>query len=250
MSRKASIQAEDFVSKEHFKETLENQEKMFKDLMNLQEKNFRTFLECFMEATNKRVDSFIKDVSVDLANVKHSIEHTQKDVDDINVKVKESTVQLGEIKKETEALDLQLQTMLKQVDYIDNQGRRNNLRFDGINETPTETWEQTEIKVKDLLSAKLQLDPTNVEIDRAHRIGSRFGDKPRTIVARFLKYKDKSNILTNAKKLKGTGVFINEDFSDRVAKIRKDLWPRVKDEREKGNIAYINFDRLVVKPRS
>ena len=37
--------------------------------------------------------------------------------------------------------------------------------------------------------------------------------KPRTIVCRFLNYKDKTNILKTAKKLKDKNIFINEDFS-------------------------------------
>ena len=51
---------------------------------------------------------------------------------------------------------------------------------------------------------KERLDIENVEIERAHRAGRKSRSKPRTIVCKLLRFKDKQNILRKAKLLKGT----------------------------------------------
>ena len=40
----------------------------------------------------------------------------------------------------------------------------------------------------------------------------------------LIPYQDKTNILKNAKKLKGKNIFINEDFSHEIMQLRKELW--------------------------
>ena len=68
---------------------------------------------------------------------------------------------------------------------------------------------------------------SDVEIDRCHRIGPRKTktgqnrDRPRTVVCRLNRFKDKQRILNNAKKLKNTGIYIYEDFSKDTMELRK-----------------------------
>ena len=66
-----------------------------------------------------------------------------------------------------------------------------------------ETWEESEHKVKDLISNTLQIDADNIEIERAHRVGTKrpTSDKPRTIVAKFLNYKHRDMVLNERRKL-------------------------------------------------
>ena len=72
----------------------------------------------------------------------------------------------------------------------------------------------------------------NIEIEQAHRIkkkgNSENPGEPRTRACRFLNYKDKTNILKNAKKLKGKNIFINKDFSHETIELRKELLEKVK----------------------
>ena len=74
-------------------EMLEQQKNVFKDMMELQEKNFKTFLQLFMETTNKRVDELVKDVT----EYKQSLKYTQTQVDD----QKKASDELVEMLRET-----------------------------------------------------------------------------------------------------------------------------------------------------
>ena len=77
--------------------------------------------------------------------------------------------------------------------------------------------------------------------DKSENLG-----KPRTIVCRFLNYKDKTNTLKNAKKLKGKNIFINEYFSRGTTELRKELWEKVK----KHKIAYLHYRTIAAKRRN
>ena len=68
--------------------------------------------------------------------------------------------------------------------------------------------------------------------------------KQRTIIIKLLNYKDKVEIMKNAKNLKDTGIYINEDYSNETMAIRKELWSKVKQLRLEGKFAVIKYDRI------
>ena len=92
----------------------------------------------------------------------------------------------------------------------------------------------------------------NVKIDIAHRIPNRDSDttSPRTIIARLNRELDRDSIMRSTRKLKQTGIFINEDFCENTMRIRKELYPKLKAAREANNIAYIRRRNLIIKRKS
>lgn len=222
------------------------------DMLQQQERSYKSFVEIIIDSTNKRCDETIKE----LHELKTSVQFTQKEVDDMK---KDLSKQSGDNKSASGdifTLSEGLQATTLRADYLESQSRRNNLVFDGIAETANEGWAESEEKVRALLVEKLQL-PREIEVERAHRTGrpsaSREGprprgDRPRPIVARFLRFKDKVAVLERAKKLKGTNIFINEDFTEAVRQKRRDLLPALKAARDRGEIAYLRYDRLITHP--
>lgn len=103
-----------------------------------------------------------------------------------------------------------------------------------------------------LLSKKLQIDPHKIELERAHRTGkpSSSSTRPRPIMVKCLRYKDKLEVISKAEALKGTDIFINEDFPEAVQQKRKELLPAMRAARERGEIAYLRYDKLIVHPPS
>ena len=89
-------------------------------------------------------------------------------------------------------------------------------------------------------------------IERAHRT-KRNKDKdkdkkrPRTILLRLADFKGKSIILKNVNKLKGSDVYINEDFSRETTELRKKLWDEVKQLRSEGKFAYLNYRSIITR---
>ena len=86
--------------------------------------------------------------------------------------------------------------MENKADYLENQSRRNNLIFEGIEESPRESWADTEGKVRNLISEKLKQDVGAMQIERAHRSGKpdHKTDGKRPIVVRFLNCGQRANL--------------------------------------------------------
>ena len=156
-----------------------------------------------MDLVNVRVDGIFKDV----ASIKTSLEFTQAQLDQIL----KAELELDEkkIKSDIECLE-------DKIDDLENRSRRNNLCFKGITESINETWQDTENKVKHLITTYMPAEVgEDVVTERAQGVGipRHFVEsKPRKIVARFLNYKDCESVLKSKKRLRGTNVFVNEDY--------------------------------------
>ena len=83
-------------------------------------------------------------------------------------------------------------------------------------------------------------------IERAYRTKRIYKDKDkkcsRTIVLRLTNFKDKSIALKNVNKLKGSDVYINEDFNREETKLRKKLWEEVKQLRSEGKFGNLFYE--------
>ena len=123
---------------------------------------------------------------------------------------------------------------------LEDRSRRDNLRIDGIAEVENETWEQTEEILHNLFKEKLELE--NISVERAHRVGNKGKNNKRTIVLKLASFKDKLKIISEARKLKGTNISINEDYSKETLEIRKKKWKEVKELRKNGT-----YDKVVIK---
>ena len=57
-------------------------------------------------------------------------------------------------------------------------------------------------------------------------------------MVKFSSDKTKEMIVKNARKLKDTGYYINEEFSKETVETRKENWKKVKVLRKNGNMLY------------
>ena len=111
------------------------------------------------------------------------------------------------------ALQARLTVVEERGDDLEQYSRRNTVRIRGIAESANE---DTDGLVKDLAARKLQVNIGDVDIDRSHRVGRRSDEREangRDIIVRFTSHNTKSAIMRNARKLKGTRLFINEDMT-------------------------------------
>ena len=141
--------------------------------------------------------------------------------------------------------------MFTEEKIFQDRSRRNNIRVEDIPGSENEIWDVTEEKLKKVI--KHELDFENVVIDQAHRV-KRNNDnnekndqtrKPPTVVAKLLHFKDKQDILLEAKSRKIRNFYFKEDFSRETLAIRKGLWNEVVRLREEdGKFAVINYDRI------
>ena len=197
-------------------------EKMFKK----HEENIKSIISSNNKIMNDRLDKLSNDIN----DFKHSLEFTQHE---FKTKIENVNEEIKDIKE-------QLVPLNEGERCLQDRSRRQNLRIDAINEEPNESW------VQDLFKETLGIEET-IEIDRAHRTGTRRDGKQKTLVLKLSSYKDKNIILKNGKKLKGTGIYIYEDYSRETMELRKKLWEVVKRHRQNGKFSYLQYRTVVVR---
>lgn len=220
------------------------------EVMKIQEETILRFFNSAMDRMEKKIEKLSEEnvlLKKDMTNLKSSMDfHSEivddkmKDVDAKIVKVNEGITNNAKVKEHKEVLD--------KLSDLEDRSRRNNLRFEGIEENESETWEQSEQKVKVFLKDKLGLKD-DIVIERVHRVRSRNENstRKRTIVAKFLNYKDRETIVSKYRDLKlwKEEVYINEDFSDSTMIIRKELFKKAKELRGAGKYAKVHYKTLI-----
>lgn len=201
------------------KALLEAQEKAYRSAMNIVVDQFK---ERILQLESK-TDELVK-----------SIEFTQSELD----------VQ----KKENKELKEQFRSLMKKQNEQEDFNRRHNLRVVGVTENTGETWEQTTQKITNVLAQKLDIEVSQRDVE-AHRVGPQLANKTRPIVVRFTNIGQRNATLRNGKKLKGSGIYFNEDLSEASRQRVRDQLPLLKKARQEGKIAFFRGANLIIKAR-
>ncbi|XP_065679861.1 uncharacterized protein LOC136094168 [Hydra vulgaris] len=136
--------------------------------------------------------------------------------DSINFQEEKTLEKLKKIKK---YFDNEINVLYTRTTDLENRSRRNNLRIDGLVEKPGESWIECETAVKEIFNKNLKISS---EVD-------------------------KNKIFNAVKNLKGTGVYINEDFSQETVEQRRKLWEEVKRLRSEVSTCYRPPDGDITK---
>ena len=183
------------------------------------------------------MDTCMKAVSNNLSDVKTDVQCIKEKVGKLQSEVEGLKSEVGTLQEENRALRLNNDTLMqrlcnneKHIDDLENRSRRNNLVFYGMDKWEGENSDSCESRLRELCVDKLDLIE-DIEFDRVHRLGN----KPNApLIARCSHYKDKIKILKARYKLKGSGIFVGEDFSSGVREVRKKLAHYAKEKKSMG----------------
>ena len=137
------------------------------------------------------------------------------------------------MKNDVEDLRKENHELKERLISLESQSRRDNLRFDGIPEAPSETWQQSEKAVRQVIT-DLGLNEADIKIARAHRNGPSNSGRPRTILCKFQYFKDRESVFS-AKKDLSAELRISEDFPPEIDERRKILMPIFIEARKHKN---------------
>ena len=184
----------------------------------------------------KKSQEQIKELKKEVTDLKSSIEHTDADLNDLSDHV-------------DEIYDYQVDPEYVTDKLIDSEDRSrcNNLRIGGISESRNETWEECEEEIQKAFNEKLGVK--NFQIERAHhskrsKCNSNI-ENPRKIVRKLLYYKQKEKILRNTKKLKGSNIFINENFCYETMQYRRNYGKKSKTYEVRAKFSILIIDQLL-----
>ena len=197
-------------------------------------RSFDNLKETLLAAIDK-LDTKINNLVTEVNDIKQTVTSIQTNTN----KLKDDVARLT---NENESLKTKVNSLESRLDDLEGRSRRNNLVFTGIKKPATENSEQCEKTVSDLLKSKMGM--SNVSFERVHRIKTKGNTNP--IIAKLSFHKDCRKILQNRHKLKGTDIFVNEDYTTKVRSIRQKLQPIIQRLREEGKTVKLVFDHLYV----
>ncbi|XP_022835700.1 uncharacterized protein LOC111363135 [Spodoptera litura] len=152
---------------------------------------------------------------------------------------------LTPIIEENQQLKQKIKDLEKELEYLKKEKKDNNIIIFGLEEGEISRTDLFE-GVKATLKEDLNINMEQFEVNKLYRLGKKkVQNKPRPVLCSFINTWKKDEIMKNRKNLKN--IYITNDYSKEVLEARKALLPRLKEEREKGNIAFLKFDKLVVK---
>lgn len=201
-----------------------------------------------MELNLKKVTTAVGNLEVEVnslqltfADHQTNLEGLSRLFDDLGTKVETVSETGKELKTRIKKLESNMaetaSTSKSLEDHIldlRSRSMQNNLLFFGIREQQGENCEQL---VRGFIREKLGLE-FEPEFERIHRLGQYRGqaDRPRVIVARFSRYKDREAVRRQApRKLQGSSYGVHEQFPREIEMIRKSLYPVMREAKRRGD---------------
>jgi hypothetical protein len=186
-----------------------------------------------------------------IAENEKQIDVDHKDIDSLSQRIGFLETKLDRTNEELEKTQEHNKKMQKHLNDLEDRNKRNNLIFSGVPEDKNETWQQSEIKVKNIIRNQMKLE--EIEIERAHRMqnGSlQNGAKP--IIVKFTKYKDKERVLNKTIALTGSNIFVNQDYCKNTRDVQKILREKRKEFKDLETVkkAVIRYKKLVVTDKA
>ena len=127
-----------------------------------------------------------------------------------------------------ERLRQQLNLSLYKTDALEQYGGRENLRIYNVPESNSNIDDGEEMALH--IAKEMNISLTDMEVQRALRLGRKRNGKPRPIIVKFMYYKKRSQFISSKKKLKDSVRFSNVYVAEDLTSLRVKLLSYVKNE--------------------
>ena len=140
------------------------------------------------------------------------LERQEGELHELRVQLDQKEAEIQSLSRSLNKITVDVDTFNMRANDLEQYSRRNSIRIFGIPESQGEDTDQAVIKaVSDNLPGSISL----ADIDRSHRSGKPRADakKPRPILVKLTHYRKKAALMKDRRRLKGTGVSIQEDLT-------------------------------------
>jgi ribA/ribD-fused uncharacterized protein len=192
----------------------------------------------------------IGEFKISLEHTQASLENTKEEVKDLSSKMNQYNTALGKVSSQLAESRRENRILNEKLLQMDICLRRENLIFSGIAKERNESAAATITKLQNLFVNQLQIGNGNVlDYQRCHRLGPKDANKTREIIIRFTRFQDRELVWRKRKLLKGTNVYVKEDFPPEVNRKRSQLYPILLAARNSNKKATLVADRLFIENR-
>ena len=223
---------------------------MHKDIQNIQQEVRETNMEV---QQNKDEIRLLQDRQSKLETQQDSaLAQTQRDLEKAQEEIKQMRQSLESMDEAMEARDEELDEIQdelmearKNLNRVESHNRRGNIKIFGIAEHQGSDKEKCDERAIKLFNDYMPGQDWNVgQVEKAHRLGQyKEGGRPRPILVKMVNPQDTFYILGSRKsrdKMKQDNIHIAQDLT-------RDQQDILKQEKDKGNLAYFVGGKLVVR---
>lgn len=149
---------------------------------------------------------------------------------------------MAKAEEEVETLKEKIKNIEEKCNRKDREERKKNLIIRGLKETREEDTKEI---IYQLFEEKLGVRP---KVDQATRMGRMRGEEEcRAVKVRFSEVKEKWLVTDKKQKLKGSRIYIDEDYPEEVWEKRKRLIAMAQRIRkEEGKRVFVQYDRIKI----
>lgn len=195
----------------------------------------------------------IKLMKTDLDGVVKSLEDTKAIAEGAMFKASDCEEKVTGMKTRIDNMDLEMsklraenKSLKEQMIKTESQERRNNLILDGCEESIHESKESCLDKVYTVFSDVLKItNARDIAIDRCHRLASS-RKTPKPIIFKVHKFTDRETIWHARKQLKGSNMWLSEDYPIEIKRRRQILEPVRRKAVDNKMRAVLSYDRLII----
>ncbi|KAM3607870.1 uncharacterized protein V6R79_015464 [Siganus canaliculatus] len=194
------------------------------------------------------IKELLQGIAADVSSMKAGLETLQATVEKLGTRMEEAENRISDLEDVSNSRNaalnsamINLKKLQDKVTYLDDAGRRNNVRVTGI----AENAEKQDLAgfVLTLLAEQLEIDINEgFELERIHRVGPRREDRNRHILVRFLRFSAREAVLRAARRKgrvewQGKRISFFQDLSQDVLQLRR-KFDAVKKQLQERDLPY------------
>ena len=196
----------------------------------------------------ENLERYVKAVDEEVSNLQEKVDcfeafknKTEKKIKELEDGLDFANTERESFKEKFDKLKCEINQLRDEKLYMEVYQRRENLRFFGIKEE-ADMEDAREVLVGFLKTELGMENADQIEFQRVHRVGKRVSSsgKPRQIIARFLKYPQREEVMSNARKLKGKNFGISPDLPSEILERRKKKMKQFKQAKKDGKTAFFS----------
>lgn len=182
---------------------------------------------------NPEILNLLRTVSKEITEIKSDVKQIKEDL-------KAQVTQINLINEKITSVEKVNLNLQLQINNIERYIRQNNIIIFGVEENNKDLE-----FIIDFTTQKLEVSTSINDINSYYRIGNK-GDKPRPLVVKLISLLKKRELMNNARKLKGSGIYISDDLIPKDREDHKILREHWKQAKAKQLSAQIKNRKLIV----
>lgn len=181
-----------------------------------------------------------------MEKIEKMFQQLDENMKSMNSKFDAFTLEMTQIKEENEKLKEKVRKQEDRIESLEREIRSKNIVVKGVLDEERENENTTKEKIGIVMQKIGVCIEEERDIDDIRRIGKYRNDRNRPILVKLTKSSTRSKILKSARELKGTEIWIDEDFPKNIQEERRTLIPQLKMARDKGYRAVLKYNKLVI----